>query len=212
VAIRSRYGVHPGVMMMQKWAATLPDKTGRSVDQWLTFIEKKGPKSEKERRVWLKDEQGLPTNTAWWLAAMAEGTADWDGDPDAYLRSAEKYVEDMFGGGKAGLRPLYEKLLDLSLSLGKDVKACPGKTIVPIYRSHVIAQIKPSTRTRIDFGLALGDTKGRGRLVETGGFAKRDRITHRIEVTSLDDIDDSLVSWLRKAYERDSPTSKKSVP
>lgn len=124
--------------------------------------------------------------------------------PAAYLATAEEYVEQMFSGQKAGLRPLYDALLTLGLSIGKDTKACPCKTIVPIYRRHVIAQIKPATRTRIDFGLALGNTKTPKRLVDTGGFKKKDRITHRIEVTSIDDIDDELKRWLKKAYEMDA--------
>jgi len=68
----------------------------------------------------------------------------------------------------------------------------------------VIAQIKPTTRTRIDFGLALGNTKAPKRLINTGGFMKKDRITHRIEVMSIDDIDDELKRWLKKAYEMDA--------
>ena len=124
--------------------------------------------------------------------------------PAAYLATAEGFVEQMFSGPKAGLRPLYDALLTLGLSIGKDTKACPCKTIVPIYRRHVIAQIKPATRTRIDFGLALGNTKTPKRLVDTGGFKKKDRITHRIEVTSINDIDDELKRWLKKAYEMDA--------
>jgi hypothetical protein len=110
----------------------------------------------------------------------------------------------MFAGSKAALRPLYDALLQLGKGLAKDVKVCPGKTIVPLYRKHVFAQIKASTRTRIDFGFALKDTKAAGRLIDTGGFAKGDRITHRIEITSLADIDDEVKHWLRVAYDMDA--------
>ncbi len=75
--------------------------------------------------------------------------------------------------------------------------------MVPFYRNHVIAQIKPTTNSRIDMGFALKDTKPTGRLIDTGGFAKKDRITHRIEITSLDDIKDDVTRWLKKAYEMD---------
>ena len=82
-----------------------------------------------------------------------------DGERDIYLEQAERWVEDMFAGSKAGLRPLYDALIANGLSVAGDVKACPCKTIVPFYRNHVFAQIKPATRTRIDLGLALGKTK-----------------------------------------------------
>ena len=121
-----------------------------------------------------------------------------------YLAAAKGYVEKMFSGSKAGLRPIYDALLKVGLGVGKDAKACPCQTIVPLYRQHVFAQIKPTTRTRIDFGFALGDTKATGRLIDTGGFAKKDRITHRIEITSIKDIDAEVKHWLKVAYDRDA--------
>jgi hypothetical protein len=200
---KSLYGVHPGVAMVQNWVATLKEKTGRSLEEWLQLIQAEGPAELKERRAWLKSQHQLGTNTAWWLAERSEGTDTWDDDPEKYLQAAEGYVEAMFAGPKAGLRPLYDVLLRLGLALGQDVKACPCKTIVPLYRQHVFAEIKPATRTRIDFGLALKDTKTRGRLLDTGGYAKKDRITHRFAITRLDEIDDEVKCWLRAAYEMD---------
>jgi len=90
--------------------------------------------------------------------------------------------------------------------MGSDVKACPCKTIVPFYREHVFAQIKPTTNTRIDLGFALTHYKGKlpKRLIDTGGLAKKDRITHRIEITSADQIDDDVKKWLKTAYDLDA--------
>ncbi|HQR40423.1 MAG TPA: DUF5655 domain-containing protein [Blastocatellia bacterium] len=198
------YSVHPGVEMVQKWVADLPTKTGRSLDQWLELIRKKGPPTEKERRDWLKSVHGHGTNSAWWLAERAEGKGAEDGDPEAYLAAAEGYVRDMFAGNKADLKPVYDALLELGLSLGEDVKACPCKTIVPLYRNHVFAQIKPTTRTRIDLGFALKDAPATGRLIDTGGYAKKDRITHRIPISAIADIDDEVRRWLRTAYDLDA--------
>jgi hypothetical protein len=202
---KSIYGVHPGVLMTQKWVTELKQKTGRSLDEWLKFIKKDGPPTEAARRVWLKQQHGLGTNSAWWLAERSVGKGAEASDPDAYLKAAEKYVEEMFSGKKEHLRPIYDALLKLGLSMGKDTKACPCQTIVPLYRNHVFAQIKPTTQTRIDFGLALGDTKKTSqRLIDTGGFAKKDRITHRFGITSLKDIDDEVKRWLQVAYDRDA--------
>jgi len=201
---KSIYSVHPGVLMTQKWIKELKQKTGRSLEEWLTYIKKSGPKDETGRRAWLKEEHGLGTNTASWLAERAEGKGEESGDPDLYLAAAERYVEKMYSGGKAKLRPLYDALLKLGQKTGKEAKACPGSTIVPLYRNHVFAQIKPTTQTRIDMGFALGDMKPTGRLIDTGGFARKDRITHRIPITSMDDIDDEVKHWLKVAYDRDA--------
>jgi hypothetical protein len=202
-ARKSVYSVHPGVAMVQKWVAELPQKTGRSLEEWIALVKKSGPATEKERRDWLKKNHKLGTNSAWWIAERAEGKGGEDADPDLYLLAAENYVAAMFSGKKSSLQPLYDQLLQLGLSLGEDVKACPGKTIVPLYRQHIFAQIKPTTNTRIDLGLALGNRKTPKRLIDTGGYAKKDRIIHRIEIAERSDVDADVRRWLRIAYELD---------
>lgn len=199
---KSPYSVHPGVAITRKWVGTLKEKTGRSLEEWLKLVKKDGPPTELARRAWLKSEHGLGTNSAWWIAERAGGKGGDVDDPEAYLRAAERYVDTMFQD-KAPLRPVYDALLKLGLGLGKDVKACPCQTIVPLYRQHVFAQIKPATRTRIDMGFALGARPAEGRLIDTGGFAKKDRITHRIPISSLAEIDDEVKKWLLTAYEED---------
>lgn len=198
------YSVHPGVAMMQKWIAELKPRTGRTLQEWLKVIKKEGPQDEKERRSWLKEKYGLGSTAASSLAELSVGKGEELGDPDRYLESAERSVATMFSGGKAHLRPVYDALLKVGLKIGKEAKACPCQTIVPLYRNHVFAQIKPTTQTRIDMGFALGDMKPTGRLIDTGGFAKKDRITHRIPIASVDDIDDEVKHWLKVAYDRDA--------
>jgi uncharacterized protein DUF5655 len=115
-------------------------------------------------------------------------------------------VEEQYAGPKEKLRPIFEELLKLSRSMGDDVKVCPCKTIVPLYREHVFAQIKPTTNSRVDFGLALTHHKGKlpKRLIDTGGLAKKDRITHRVELTSASQIDGEVKKWLKTAYDLDA--------
>ena len=187
----------------QKWLADLKGKTGRSIEEWVALVQKSAPREEKARGEWLKEKHGLGTNYARFIAERAAGKGSEMDTPEAYLAAAERYVEEMFGGSKAGLRPLYDELLRIGLAIGPGVKACPCQTIVPLYRNHVFAQIKPATRTRIDLGFALGARKAEGRLIDTGGYAKKDRITHRIPVESASDIDREVKHWLQIAYEED---------
>jgi Domain of unknown function (DUF5655)/Domain of unknown function (DUF4287) len=199
----SPYSVHPRLAQTQKWILDLPAKTGLSLEEWLELTRKSSARTEQERRDWLKKEHKLGTNAAAWIAGRLEGKNKEEDSPEAYLKTAAEWVEAQYAGPRAALRPLYEQLLKLGFSIGKDIKACPCKTMVPFYRNHVFAQIKPSTNTRIDLGLALGSTKAPKRLINTGGYEKKDRITHRIEVKSKADIGDELKKWLKKAYELD---------
>ena len=106
---------------------------------------------------------------------------------------------------KASLRPIHDRMIELARKLGDDVKICPCTTIVPLYRNHVFAEIKPTTKTRIDLGFALKSHTGKlpKRLIDTGGLKKGDRITHRIPLADVSDIDDEVKKWLKVAYELD---------
>ena len=200
----SPYGVHPSVAMVQKWLAELREETGRSMEEWLALVKKEAPKDEKSRRDWLKSKHKLGTNKASWIAERAEGKG-WEDTPEAYLKAAVQYVEEQYAGPKEKLRPIFDELLTLGKSIGSDVKACPCRTIVPLYREHVFAQIKPTTNSRIDLGFALTHYKGKlsKRLIDTGGLAKKDRITHRIEISSAGEIDGEVKRWLKTAYDLD---------
>ena len=202
----SPYDVHPGVATVQKWIAELPTKTGHSLDEWIALVEKDGPDDLASRRTWLKTTHKLGPNSAWWIAERAEGKGSEEDSPEEYLATAVKYVEGQYSGPKSRLRPIFEELRKQGKSLGSDVKVCPCKTMVPFYRNHVFAQIKPTTNSRIDFGLCFTTYKGKlpKRLIDTGGLAKKDRITHRIELASLHEIDSELKKWLKVAYDLDA--------
>lgn len=205
-----RFDVHPSVQLMQTWVRTLPEKTGRSLGQWVTLIKEQGPKSEVDARLWLKKHHNLGTNSASWLVerALAGDTSVKHDEPESYLEMARAFVAEQYTGKKASLRPLFDRLYAIGRRLGDDVKVCPCKTIVPLYRRQVFAQIKPSTNTRVDLGLCLTSIVKAGRklptrLIDTGGFAKKDRITHRIPIVAIEDIDDFVADWMARAYDLD---------
>ena len=179
---REIYRVHPSVAYARKIIANLPDKTGRSLDEWSDLLGADGPKEKKERPAWLHSEYGLGRTTA------------------------VNYVENLYSGKKEHLRPIHDALLRAGYDLGDDVAASPCTTMVPLYKNRVIAQIKPTTLTRIDLGLALKDCDEAysDRLVDTGGLQKGDRITHRIPISSVEEIDDEVKYWLNVAYELDN--------
>jgi hypothetical protein len=202
---KSLYDVHPGVAMVQKWIADLKPKTGRTLDEWIALARKDGPKDDPSRRAWLKSKHKLGTNSAWWISERVDGKGGEEDSPEKYLATAVCYVEEQYAGKKSALRPIYDEILSLAKSMGPDVKACPCKTIVPLYRNHVFAQLKPTTNSRLDLGLCFSTYKGKlpARLIDTGGRAKKDRITHRIELTSTSQIDPDLKKWFRAAYDLD---------
>lgn len=200
---KSIYSAHPSIAMTIKWVKDLPEKTSKSLDEWVSFIKKKGPKTAEARRDWLKKEYKLGTNTAWWLADHADGKGKEDLDPEAYVAKAEEWVAAM-KEKKPLLVPFYEEVLRRVLKLGSDVKVCPCQTMVPFYRNNVFGKVTFSTRTRLDLGLCLRGIPFNERLTDTGGTAKKDRITHNIAITSLASLDAEADHWLLLAYEMDA--------
>jgi hypothetical protein len=175
--------------------ASLEERTGKNMAQWLAALKKAKASTPAECRAFLKT-QGLGASSIGLIIDQIAGKC-----PDTYDPHA--LVAALFQGPKAALFPLYETVLAFTLDLGADIKACPCATFVPFYRKHVFAQLKPSTKTRLDLGLALGDAKVRG-LIETGGFAKKDRITHRLELSAPADFNDFAKECLTQAYTADS--------
>jgi hypothetical protein len=196
-----KYYVHPSIRMVQSVVAGMKQKTGRSLEEWLELASKKGPAGEKERREWLKTEFGLGTNYAMWITAQSLGREAAGTNSQEYLQHAQDYVKAMYAGPKEHLKSIYDEILKYALTMGPDIRVSPCKTIVPIYRKNVIANITPTARARIDLGLALGNAKVPKRLINTGGFEKKDRITHRIEIAKVEDFDAEAKRWLKAAYD-----------
>jgi hypothetical protein len=203
---RTLYATHPSISYAQKILENLPEKTGRPLDEWVKILTTSGPAGEKDRSRWLKTEYGLGGTTAALITNVAAKSSPENYDESSYLDAAVRYVEDMYADRKSHLRPIHDALIELALALGDDVRISPCRTMVPIYRNHVIAQVAPSTLKLVDFGLALkgASESAPERLQETGGLERGDRITHRFRLSDVSGIDTAVKHWLRTAYELDA--------
>ena len=74
------------------------------------------------------------------------------------------------------------------------------KGSVSVIRKRQFVLIKPATKTRIDIGLKLKDKPIADRLGNSGPFGTM--CTHRVQITSTDDIDHELIEWMKEAYEK----------
>jgi len=146
----ARYRPHPLLETERGVRAKIEAETGRSFDAWLRIARRAGASDPKGLKRRLQEEHGLKPMQAGWLAWAA--TTD---EPLEY-DEPEPLVDALYSGTKAGLRPLHEAVVDACLALGDDVVVTACKTMVPVYRKHVFAQLKP-TKDGVVVGLALGD-------------------------------------------------------
>jgi hypothetical protein len=173
----------------------LPEKTGRTFEDWVALTKKDGPADRREMVAWLKSEHGLGTVTANFIAAEAVGKSI-----ESTYADEGGLLEGMFAGDRAALRPLYEKLAETARKIGDDVELTVCKTYVGIRRGRQFAMLRPTTKTRVDVGLVLPKVKAEGRLLKAGSI-RNDRMTHRIEITTGREIDVEVKRWLKAAYD-----------
>ena len=172
--------------------ASLPEKTGSSLEEWSVAIAESGASKHGEIVSWLKS-RGVTHGYANLIAHYKLASSAAHSDADSLLAG-------QYGAGKEALRPIYELLCERLHEFGADVEFAPKKGYVSIRRSKQFALIQPSTKTRLDVGIQLKGTAPSTRLEASGSFNAM--VSHRVRVGSLDEVDAELLGWLRQAYER----------
>ena len=166
----------------------MPEKTGKSLDEWKNILRTKTFNKHSEALNFLKKEHGVTHGFANTIVALFRDGGE----------SPEDHVENQYKG-KESLIPIYEKLLEVVRDFGPDVQISPKKTTVSLVRKKQFALIKPATKTRIDLGLKLREKEPAGRLEGSGPFGTM--CTHRVRLEAVNQVDDELRSWLEAAYE-----------
>ena len=171
--------------------------TGKTADEWNVVLQTPATPRHSDRLRLLQEQYGLPYRVCYLLASHADESGRCYSDPGGLVDAMYK--------GREALRPIHDALTELVMMLGADVTTSVGKTMVTFRRKHVFAQIKPGSKTRIDFGLALPKLETPKRLIDTGGLEKGDRVSYRIAIDKLDQVDRELEAWLERAYAATAP-------
>ncbi|MCX7553943.1 DUF5655 domain-containing protein [Marinicella sp. S1101] len=170
----------------------LEKQTGHSLAHWIGVVKKSGIEKHKAVIDFLKSEHGFTYGYANFVAHKTNQS-------DAASQNDSDLVDAQFQG-KESLRPIYQQLHQQIVALGDDVTVVPKKTSVSFIRKFQFVLVKPATKKRIDLGLKIKDKKPSGRLEASGPFGSM--CTHRVQVTSLKDVDDELLGWIKQAYEQ----------
>jgi hypothetical protein len=181
--------------MMAAVTTGLKERTGRDLDEWVRLVEASGldPLDQNAVRRWLKTEHGVPQNSQWAIADAAARAAGW------VRPTVEKYAASQYTGDRAALRPIFDRIVAAAQQLGDDVRLEGRSTYIPLVRGRQFAAIAAPTKTRVDLGLRFTDPPASPRLTLAKGFAQA---THKVAVTSPDEVDDELVDLLRTAYDQ----------
>lgn len=175
--------------VLQTMINNMPEKTGKSLEEWKVILKEKGFAKHGEAMKFLKGEHGVTHGFANTIIQLSKENND----------SADDMVTNQYKG-KESLLPIYKKLLKVVEKFGKDVTITPKKTSVSIIRKKQFALIKPATKTRIDLGLKIKDKPTTDRLENSGPFGSM--CTHRVKLSEEKEVDKELTDWLKAAYEK----------
>ncbi|MFO8073986.1 MAG: DUF5655 domain-containing protein [Polyangia bacterium] len=178
----------------------LAQKTGRSLEGWVSLVREHGPQGRQARVEWLKREHVLGR----YQAQLVADAADNGEKPHRVALGPDEMVDSLYSGKKATLRPIYAALLARALVLGPDVAVRPARAHVSLVRRRLFASVRPSEEDRVELGLVLPEAPANERLVPSVRFVGGDRITHTVALDSPRCVDDELANWLQAAYEANS--------
>lgn len=172
---------------LQTLIDNMPEKTGKSLEEWKASKKKTFAK-HSEAVNFLKNDYRVTHGYAKTIVLLSKDEK----------RSDQDLLTNQYWG-KESLFPLYEALLERLLSLGNDVVVAPKKGSVSFIRKGQFAFTVPASKTRIDLGLKLKGKPVTDRLESSGSYGSM--FTHRVRISSIEDIDKELMDWMLEAYQ-----------
>ena len=178
--------------MYERITAQLERETGTDVAGWNRRIREWGPTDAASLKTWL-NEQGVDGYPAMLLGYETFGY------PDYLQASADELIEGQYRDRPA-IRPIYEALMAELPNVG-EVEVQARKTYVALIGpKRTFASIQPTTRTRVDIGLRFDDAS-HAKGLDAAKSIGQSSMTHKLALSSPEDVDHETVGWLRRAYE-----------
>jgi hypothetical protein len=180
--------------MMAAVVESLEERTGRTLDSWVSLVRSSGvdPLDQKAVRRWLKTRYDVPQNSQWAIADAAAKASGWK-RPDL-----EEYIDQQYGGARADLRPIFDRLRMVFEGFGGNVVVEGRATYTPFVRGRQFATIA-ATRKRVDVGLRFRDAPNSTLLTPAKGPGQA---THKLSLTSVSEITPDVERLLQVAYDQ----------
>lgn len=174
---------------LQTMIDNMPEKTGKSLEEWIELLKEKSFSKHTEAVRFLKTEYQVTHGFANTIVILS--------------KKEDSSEEDLVAAqykGKESLIPIYNKLITFIKDLGQDVTITPKKGSVSIIRKRQFVLILPATKTRIDLGFKLKDKSITERLESSGPFGTM--CTHRVKLSDISEVDSQLKDWIKEAYDK----------
>lgn len=179
-------------MSFQAYLDNIYVKTGKTAGDFKAMAAEKNLEKTGDLLTWLKADFGLGHGHAMAIVHLIVHQEHRDATTDDRL-------DKLFIGGKAKWRSAFDTLAEKLSTLGSDVNIMPGQTYINLQRGQKkFGIVQPSSAGRLDIGIKLKNKPAEGRFAAAGAWNAM--VTHRVQITAPEQLDDELVSWLREAY------------
>lgn len=180
---------------LQTMIGNMPEKTGKSLDDWHAILKASGLSKHGEFMKLLKGDHGVThgfANTISQLFLKPEllsGKREGGDDADAKMLAGKEGITEIFKAAKSKFE-----------GINGDVEFAYKNAYISLRTpKKQFALLQPSTKTRVDIGLNLKGVEPEGQVEAAGSW--NSMVSHRVKLTELDQVNADLATWLQKAYD-----------
>lgn len=165
--------------------------TGKTLAQWIETVKAQNIAKHGEIIKYLKENHAFTHGFANLVAHKANET-------DAGSAENQDELITRQYSGKEHFKPVYDRLLSEIKAFGNDIEVAPKNAYVSLRRKKQFAVLNPATKTRFEIGLNLKGQETTGKLEAEKPNAM---CSHKLSISGLQDIDQEVIGWLKKAYD-----------
>lgn len=176
----------------QTFIENLHKTTGKTLEQWIEIVKKENLSKHGVIVKFLKDNHSF---THGYANLVAHKTL---GSDAGSAENTDDLITKQYQG-KEHLKIIYDRLLEEIAKFGDDIEIAPKNAYVSLRRKKQFALLQPATKTRFEVGLMLKNQAGQGILEEVK--TANAMCSHKILLSSQNDINDEVIGWIRKSYD-----------
>ena len=165
--------------------------TGKTLAQWIETVKAQNIAKHGEIIKYLKENHAFTHGFANLVAHKAKET-------DAGSAENQDELITRQYGGKEHFKAVYDRLLSEIRTFGNDIEVAPKNAYVSLRRKKQFAILNPATKTRFEIGLNL---KGQETTEKLEAEKPNAMCSHKLSISGLQDIDQEVIGWLKKAYD-----------
>lgn len=178
----------------QEFIKTAKEKTGRSLEEWLSVVKTSVFSKQMEIVNWLKSEHKLNHMQAGFVAGI------YLNNGKTVYTNEDNLLQNQFLKCEA-MRPLFDAISEKILKDFPGTQLIPKKTYLSFtdVREFAAINIKPG---EIRLGIDLGDESFTESLQKAKLTGPMPRISHMLVFTNIKQFDKLVSDYLKKSYDR----------